>query len=402
VDWITSFLSHTKDINSPEIFRLWSGITTMAISMERRCWTQTRHGVLYPNLFTMLVSSPGIGKTEAIKRSQEVLSLADKFAMTPHSMTRAALIDALRFADKTMLGKDGAPLSYHSLALIVDELGVMIAAHDLEFLSVLNELYDTKPSYKERRRHFNEGKEILIERPQLNILAGSQPAFLAHLLPEEAWGMGFTSRMLLIYAGMGAEHMDVFGEFEEAADAAPELAIGLARISEKSGAFIWSPTAQGIFNAWKKRKCEPVPEHSKLVHYLPRRHINAIKLAMVSAISRTGELRVEEDDIIRGLDWLLAAEAVMPDIFREMAGKSDSDVLMELHYFMWAAMTRLRGQKKEANIPESEMYNFLRMRVPGEKILRILEVAERSKIISRDPQNMARWIARPKHMHGVE
>lgn len=395
-------MSYTKDVNSPEIFRLWSGIATISMSMERRLWTRTRHGVLYPTMFTMLIASPGIGKTEIIKRSAELLEESGKFSLAPQSITRASLIDTVRFASRQMINASGAPIDYHSLAVIIDELGVLISAHDLEFLSILNELYDTKPSYSEQRRHFNDGKRFVIEKPQLNMLAGSQPMFMAHLLPEEAWGMGFTSRMMLIYAGVGAEYQDVFGEIIEP-EIPPEILVRkLSATAERTGEFKWSQPAMDIFNKWTRNKCEPIPEHSKLVHYLPRRKINVIKLAMVSSISRGGELLVEKDDVIRALDWLLGAEKVMPDIFREMAGKSDSDVLMELHYFMWSTMTQRKAKGKEANLAESELYNFLRIRVPGEKIGRIIEVAERSKIISRDAASLEKWIAKPKHMHGVE
>lgn len=401
MDWVEGFLSYTKDVNSPEIFRLWTGITVVAASMERRCWTQTRQGILYPNLFTMLVSSPGIGKSEAIKRGEDLLLGCAALSVTPQSMTRASLIDALRAAAKTMMLPDGTIQDFHAMALVVDELGTMIAAHDLEFLSVLNKLFDNPVAHRERRRHFNEGKEIFIQRPQISILAGSQPAFLAHLLPEEAWGMGFTSRMMLIYAGMGVDSQDTFGELAPGQGSA-ELESRLGMFSEKCGEFVWEPAAMEMFNAWTRGKCAPIPDHSKLAHYLTRRKLIALKLAMISTISRSGELTVGSEDVIRALDWLLGAERVMPDIFREMAGKSDTDVIMELHYFMWQTMTQRKARGQPANLAESEMYNFLRFRVPGDKVARILDIAERSLIISRDKLDMVRWIARAKHMHGVE
>ena len=280
----------------------------------------------------------------------------------------------------------------------------MIAAHDMEFLSVINKLYDLPEEHREKRRHYNEGKDLVIAHPQINILAGSQPKFLANLLPEEAWGMGFTSRMILIYSGSGIEPGDIFGEeLEDREVLFQSLAKRLGAFSEAQGVFMWSPEAKAMFNTWNKAKCHPIPEHSKLVSYLPRRSMNVVKLAMVSALSRSGTLEVEELDVIRGRDWMLIAEQAMPDIFREMAGKSDNDVLMELHYFMWQTMTQKRARKQKPwSITEGEMYNFLKYRVPSEKIARILEVADRSRIISRDPQNPANWIAKPKHLHGVE
>lgn len=403
MDFVESFLTHTKDVNSPEIFRLWSAIAAVGAAMERRCWTKNKKGILFPNLSVLLVASPGIGKTEGIKRIEKILKDSKKVVVMPKSLTSASLVDVLKRATKTYLSVGGTPVEYHSGMILTSELGTMISAHDLEFLSLLNEIYDSPDVYAQQRRHFNEGKEVQILNPQLNILAGTQPAFLAHLLPEEAWSMGATSRMILVYAGQFHDDSDVFGDLEEEefSDRAA-LTARLGFFGEQSGQFLWMPDAMEMFNRWKKSKYAPVPEHSKLQHYLPRRGIHAIKLAMISAMSATGELTVRQEDFVRALDWLLAAERIMPDIFREMAGKSDSDVLMELHYFMWQIMVQRKAKAQAANLGEGELYNFLRLRVPGEKIGRILEVAERSRIISRDPLDPAKWIARPKHQHGVE
>lgn len=373
----------------------------VSAAMERKCWTRNRKGILYPNLSVMLVASPGIGKTEAVKAAEKIILECKKINVLPRSVTSASIIDVLKRSTKQYINGSGGPVDYHSALMLTAELGTMISAHDLEFLSILNDLYDGPEFYSQQRRHFNEGKEILVSKPQISVLAGTQPAFLAHLLPEEAWSMGATSRMILIYAGMFHDSSDVFGEEMEILPHA-HLTRMLGMFGEQSGEFKWTDEAMGLFNAWKVAKYSPVPEHSKLQHYLPRRPVHVIKLAMVSAMSRTGKRLVEGEDFIRATDWLLSAERVMPDIFREMAGKSDNDVLMELHYFMWQLITQRKARKQPANVADSELWDFLRFRVPGEKIPRILEVAERSHIIQRDPADAARWVAKPKHMHGVE
>lgn len=396
-------MAYTSELNSPEIFRLWSAITTVASSMERKCWTRNRKGTLYPNLFVVLVASPGIGKTEAVKTVESIVTASKKINVMPRSVTQASIIDVLKRGTKSYINGSGGPVDYNASMIVNAELGTLIHAYDLEFLSILNDLYDNPEHYNQQRRHFNEGKEVLIAKPQVSMLAGTQPAFLAHLLPEEAWNMGSTSRMILIYAGAFHDDSDVFGSLDDLPQRSSAwLTQRLGQFGEKSGEFHWTDEAMELFNKWKKQKYGPVPEHSKLQHYLPRRPVDVIKLSMVSALSATGELKVRGEDFIRATDWLLAAERVMPDIFREMAGKSDNDVLMELHYFMWQIMTQRRAKKQEVNLAESELWDFLRYRVPGEKIPRVLEVAERSHIIMRDVLNPAKWIAKPKHQHGVE
>ena len=65
-------------------------------------------------------------------------------------------------------------------------------------MSILNHLYDCPP-YKERKR--GKGIEYELENAQLNLLAGTQPAYLNNLLPEGAWQQGFMSRTIIVYSG---------------------------------------------------------------------------------------------------------------------------------------------------------------------------------------------------------
>jgi hypothetical protein len=106
----------------------------------------------------------------------------------------------------------------------------------------------------------------------------------------------------------------------------------LTQIFTYRGEFIWTQNAIDEINAWNRAKCPPTPNHSKLAHYNARRALHTIKLSMISAASRSGELQVTIDDFERAKDWLLAAEVVMPDIFRAMGQKSDSQVIMDMHY----------------------------------------------------------------------
>jgi hypothetical protein len=100
---------------------------------------------------------------------------------------------------------------------------------------------------------------------------------------------------------------------------------------------------------------------------------------MISTLSRGNDLTVSHDDLVRAQDWLLEAESKMPDIFRDMAGKSDKVVIDDLHDFMWKMYTR---DKKPLH--ESKLIMFLKGKVPTEKVFRILELCERSGVIERD------------------
>jgi len=390
-DWLDEFMRHTQGIASPEIFRLWTGITTIAGACERRVWVNTARKALFPNLYTMLVAPPGIGKSMSIDFASALWKKTKVLRLAPNNMTKASLIDALASADRKIL-REGGLVEYHSMVVPVSELGVLIPKHDFEFLSVMNFVWDNPESYIETRRSLEN--DIDIVKPQMTVLAGSQPAYLAALLPEEAWAMGFTSRFIMIYSAT-APKVDFFQTTNGNSKAFNDLASTLTEITNLYGECSWTEEAKDMFVAWLDAGLPPVPEHGKLAHYLPRRSIMAVKLAMISGISRTQTLHIQLSDVQRAQEWLLEAESLMPDIFRDMVQKSDTQTINELHFFLWTLY--IKDQKPQH---ESLLFHFLQQRVPGEKIERIIDVAVRSNILDRQAGGKT-YVPKPRDGFGM-
>src|SRR5690606_28679047 len=179
---IESFTEATSNVPSPEIFRKWSAIVAVAGALERRVKVCTADGEIFANLFVLLVSPPGVGKTQAARKTAELWQRTDYLKVAPDDITKAALIDAIDNA-KQVFVPEGKPLDmmyFHSMQVVADELGVLLPAHDLSFMSVMNKMFDCVDFYRESRRGRDE--DLNIEKPQITMLAGTQPDFLASLL----------------------------------------------------------------------------------------------------------------------------------------------------------------------------------------------------------------------------
>lgn len=380
MDWIEQFVEVTEGTSAPERFRLWSAITAVAGALERRVYARTSLGVLYPNLYVMLVAKPGVGKTEAVRPVEQILTQMSKLFVAPESMTKAALVDTLADSHRQIIPtRPGDELyEYHSLFIAVSELGTLVTAHDLEFLSVVNRVFDNGKSFRERRRHVNNGKEIQIIHPQLNILAGAQPGFLASILPEEAWLMGFTSRFIMIYAEDGPQ-IDLFGPTMNRDPHYKSLAQQLEPWTDFMGPCVWEDEAVVIMREigqGQGQNLTPIPDHPKLESYRTRRVQFLIKLSIISTVSRTGTLSIGPLDVTRAKRWLLDAESTMPGIFKGMSIKTDAQVLNEFHIWMWK-----KWRQDKHPIPQSEIYQFLGERVYSERVAKLVEVAVKGRLM---------------------
>jgi hypothetical protein len=393
-DWITGFLEYTEGTQSPEIFRLWAAIGAVAGALERRVWVETARSVLFPNLYTLLVAPPGVGKDEAIRHVAPLWRGAKDLRVAHDSLTTASLIDDLAEAKRALVLTPTTLLEYNSLLIAAPEFGILVPSHDLEFLNKLNRIYDCPPLYSERRRHMKQ-QVIEIHKPQLNILAGTQPAYLASLLPEEAWGMGFMSRVLMIYTNQRVQ-VPLFRHRVVDQAKGEALLADLTAITRLYGRMEFSVAAEQELERWVATGMDPVPEHSKLVHYSNRRVVHVLKLAMVAAASQGNAASISLENLNTARDWLFGAELTMPDVFRDMVNKSDNQVLQDLHFFAWKIFT-----KERKAIHESRLIDYLRAKVPSEKIEGILNIADKSRMIQRQASTLL-WVPLPKDQHGVE
>lgn len=386
-DFITDFMSMTEGQSSPPIFRLWSGIACVAGALERsRVFIRTGGGIINPNQYVMLVAPPGVGKfvIETVRQLwSEVRDQGTRnhaFHVAPDNMTNASMMDELAKAKIVRISSSGPTIAYNSLLLALEELENFLPGYDKQLISSLNSIYNNKDKHKESRRT-GSVKELIIENPCFNILTGTQPAYLANTFPEENWKTGLSRRVIMIYCS-SLPIKSLFYSPGDVSTLRHSLVKRLGELSTIQTEFQWTEKSAQMIDDWYMGGGKPMPSHSKLENYAqPRnRAVLIIKLAIVSAISRGQYQLLEEIDITRAMSWLFEAEALMPDIFRAMLGKSDRAILEEMYTYMLELWNK---QSKKGTINSESLYSFLSSQVPSDKVGKLFEVAEKSGIIRR-------------------
>ena len=380
-DWITSYMDATSHLRSPESFRLWTAIATIAATLERRVWTETDVDPLYPNLYTILAGSPASGKTIMVGTARKLLADLVKpggLHLGPDNPTKASFMAALENCAKASINGMGVNM-YSAMTVLCRELGVIISKYDKDFVADLTDLYDNPPSYIAPRA---VSKSVSIEAPTLNILACATPDALGDIIPENAWGQGFTSRIIFIYGTKPETYRDMFAKRREAelTKLRKELKIFF---EELHGEFLWEVEAQDAIRHWfNVEKMAPEPTYSKLINYKGRRNEHVMKLAMISAVSAGHGLTVTLEDYNRAKGWLLSAEETMPDVFRAIAQKSDAQLLQDCHYYFqtkWGIVARDKRQP----IKERDIWDWFQTRVPADRIPAMLVTLEKTGLFRR-------------------
>ena len=188
----------------------------------------------------------------------------------------------------------------------------------------------------------------------------------------------------------------LFGEYKKLDVEQKRLASKIEEIADYYGEMKWDAKAIAEMERWRKDKWGPVPDHPKLANYLPRRGtIFAVKLAMVSAMSRGDQLAIRLQDVERARGWLLEIEELMPQIFRDMIMKSDDQVIEETFQYVFSVYL-----KQRTPIAGASILRFLSQRTPAEKAEKIMSLMEKAGILERQA-GAELYIPRARELHGM-
>lgn len=377
--WIDSFLAYTEHLEAAPIWRQWTAISVIASILQRKVWVRTSKGDLHPNLYTLLVGFAGTGKSvtisaaEVFLREIEDMTKPQGLHVSPTNMTMASMVDWLGESKCSLVRPGQVPpiVEFNSGLILADELSALIHQYDKEFMAGLTKIYDGG-IYAQYRR----GKDlrIKIEQPQLNILAGTTPSNLCQFMPDGAWEQGFASRIIMVYSG-DRTLSDIFAD----RDANPARAVDynnllrdLHGIFALYGRMKIDDDAIEAFREWRDGGEKPSPTHPKLTHYCSRRTSHTIKLCMVASAARGGDMRITLADFNTAKNWLLGAEASMPDIFKAGVTSNDSKTMEETWHYVWANFS-----KDHKSIPDFKIIQFVSARMPAHSVMRTIEIMER-------------------------
>ena len=307
-DWLRSYLDYTTGQESPDIFHLWCGISTIAATLERRVWLPRGFYTLYPNLYIVLVSGSAVArKSTAIGVASRVFKEASpEGVLVSQKITPEALIG--------ILSEGFAKRKISSGYIIADELSVFLGDgnRDSSLIQMLTKLYDGSDfDYHTLSR----GKEVC-SNPCTNMIAGSAPDWLRTSLPAHAIGGGFTGRIVFVHHSGGGRRIPFPTLSQEAVKVRESLVEELRHIGTLAGSFKISGEAKEWFEDWYIDVYDPDKQDSALKPYFARKPDTLLKVSMVVSVSKRDDLVIEEEDVKVASELLGENEKFLPDMMR--------------------------------------------------------------------------------------
>lgn len=365
----------TSYSNSPAIFRKWVALTVLGSAMQRKTWILIQGEPMFCNLFTVLVGPPGVGKTRAIRMGTKLLATLPDFALSANSITREKFLDKVAGSLKMNSFPDGRIESQTAFACYLDELSSFIRANDLDFMTMLTDLYDSPKVWLYETLSRGTTR---IENLHLSLCGGITPKAIQRNWGEGAIGLGFTARLNMVYSEE-SKPIDLFGVREEP-DFTP-FAKDLKSIWELGGPFLTTPEAAKLLQEWVSAGMPPIPSDSRFAEYNPRRSIHWLKLCMLYCVAESNDLIIRPQHIEQAKETLLEMEAMLPLAFEHMGANPMLAAINSLH--QWLKVEYAISKKA---LPEFRVRRKLMADVPPQYVDASISELINSGMVTVQPQ----------------
>ncbi len=374
MDLIEEFVRRTDTGLSPERYRRWTALVTIAAVLDRRVYTAIRAGkALYPNLYVLLVGPPGEGKTMAIDAGRALVETQTHVSLAPDHTSYESFIQQLSKRAEELDAEEELPRRRATLALMLSEWGTFIRVPENDQLAMLAHVYDCG-DYKAQTisRGIDHAENLYI-----NIIAGCTPAWFAEGFPPNSYEQGLPTRIVLVYEE-SAGKADITPAFVSSMDKDPLAEANklteffwphLNKLAALRGFVPWDEKALAGLNSWKLRGYEPRPDDPMLVGYCKRRHLNVAKIALIFALARHPEtMKIFLSDFESAKAMLLDTEVNMPKALNAAGGN-----IYQMRIDSVALYIEKRYLETQKPVPEWEVRQKLGKMVPPPLLRTILD-----------------------------
>jgi len=311
--WIDGFVEYTDNTEPAYLFRKWVGVSVVAAALRRKVYLEWGLTNFYPNMYVVLVGPPGSRKGTAMGPGAYFLKYLG-IPIAAEAITREALIGELRKSIETVQDPKSQQILMHSsLTVFSPELTVFLGYNNVQLMADLADWFDCADSWTYRTK--NAGTDQ-ITGVYVNLLGATTPELLQTTLPRDAIGGGLTSRMVFVYEDKKGKICPLPLLEERHIELEEKLKEDIEAISLMTGAFRITEDFADLWVPWYTEQEENPPfKDERFAGYFNRRPSHALKLSMIMSASRSSELIVERQDLIKAIELLEATEKKMMRAF---------------------------------------------------------------------------------------
>lgn len=337
-NWLTAYEAYSDDGFCPPQFNTWSALSIIAGALERKVWLPWSDTFsYYPNIYVLLVSMPGDGKSVALNKAVDLLAEVTRktghINVLPNQVTEAKFIELMsagrsfteKFDGKEFIHRQNA--AYYFASEASNSLKNVFG----DFIACLTDFYDCPREWGRATK--KDGKKIVLTNVCMNLLAGSTFDYLGKLVNDENIMGGFASRLIYVVSRnkeVVAQQFQLGGltnsEKAERAVYREALVTDLTAISKLVGRVTATPEFGAAWEEWypahERKRRELLSEKSQSI--LARANTNIFKVAMLLCVAESDDMVLHIHHWDKAKELVMAIQNNTPSIFRQAKATSST------------------------------------------------------------------------------
>jgi len=367
---LNEYLNYTKESESPESYHIWVFLSMVAAIIGKRAWIKFNYFNVFPNMYVILVSLPGVGKkSTAMRIGRQMVEEAETTAkITFDSITREALIGELENSFSIFETPEEKKYGSSPLTAIASELVILLSGGG-PMVEFLTDVYDSDKQWRYKTKNMGEN---IIQNPCLNIISGVTTDNFCNRIIKDAVASGFISRSVIIYDNdvkiESPFHMPSQGQL----DSRQKVVERFAEIGNLYGEVTFTPSAKKMFEEWYTKEFNELHRRATNMEFQSRKHIHVVKCAMLLAISEL-ELVITETHLGAAIELLKRVEANMKFVYMSAGANLHADLYLRI----------LSAIKSVEYVEYHELLQFFMKDVDEEDFLKIVQTMQSAKYIEQ-------------------
>lgn len=353
---LEQFLDYVAPLKGSTKYKTWAFLTVCSALLERRVWLDRgRLGIMFPNIYTLLVGRPAMGKSFAAERAVE-LTFSTVWPLNspplhhgPTKITQAALYKEIKSAERPMQLAAGNTVLQSPVFLYASELAINMT--DFGGGTLTNELidfYDSKSLTAKMVKRTIKDDNIELSNPSITLLGCTTESFLQTAAQDKLITSGLASRIVFVV------EIDRPAKQRELVLTDPNarrlIQIGMVRMYSMKGPMSFSADAQALYNKLADEAdtqcCSQVGDF--LQNYYGRKPDHISKLAIIKA-AMDGRMTIGPEDLAFGASLLADIEPDMMKAFGMRSIAKDENAVAQVLPLIpyspnWTTRTALLAQ----------------------------------------------------------
>lgn len=363
---------YTDALISPDNYIDFGFYYMISAALQRRVWVGPEHMPLYPNVYTILVGEPAIGKGLVLKQVSKILRhhklptpaelrslqapgmspenkkvlesiVSEDYETAQESegndakgsikksierpllipvaadaTTYEALVTALaqairrksviKFNDQTQRDEIKS-YTHSSLCFVLEEVGSLFRKKSEDVVNLLLQAYDCGDYKKDTK---TSGKDR-VKDCCLNMLGGTTPDFVQETFDDRLLTQGFSSRTFFIFAASNRKTSVWIPDLtEEQKQAYIDLQNHVKKLTNLYGRVIVDRETELWFEDWWKQAQTCRPNTARCLNsYYGRKQIHVLKMAMAKHFAESYDMTLHKHEIQWAIDTLSVEEKKM-------------------------------------------------------------------------------------------